>query len=108
MDKTLIEMAEEIDGLEDDGTLYLDGFKEALVGHVYQFNRRLAVYDYYLCVDVLMDRDGMDELDAIEYIEFNVTGAWVGDYTPVFIYGSLSRTGGGQDSPDCAKDNEED
>jgi hypothetical protein len=32
-----------------------------------------------------MERDGMDEDEAEEYFEFNVTGAWVGHGTPVFV-----------------------
>ena len=32
-----------------------------------------------------MDRDGMHEDEAEEYFEFNVTGAWVGHGTPVFV-----------------------
>ena len=38
-----------------------------------------------LCIDVLMKRDGMNEEDAIDYFYFNVVGAYVGEYTPVFI-----------------------
>jgi hypothetical protein len=41
-----------------------------------------AVYSYDKCVEVL-ERD-MDYEDAVEYMEFNVTGAYVGEQTPVF------------------------
>lgn len=29
--------------------------------------------------------DGMSEEDAHEYIDFNITGAWVGDSTPIVM-----------------------
>ncbi len=33
-----------------------------------------------------MDRDKMTEEEAVEYLEFNTVGAWVGEQTPVFVY----------------------
>ena len=30
-------------------------------------------------------KDGMSEDEAEEYFEFNVTGAWVGHGTPIFV-----------------------
>lgn len=66
-------------------TLLADGFEEALIGMGRQFNQDLAVYDFDKCVEILMKRDGMDYHDACEYMEYNVTGAWVGAGTPVFV-----------------------
>jgi len=34
---------------------------------------------------VLMFRDEMPYDEAVEYIEFNVVGAWVGEQTPMFV-----------------------
>jgi len=31
-----------------------------------------------------MDRDGMSEEDAVEFMDFNVLQAWIGPYTPAF------------------------
>ena len=33
-----------------------------------------------------MDRDGMEEDEADEYLQFNTVGAWVGKGTPAFMY----------------------
>ena len=66
--------------------LFADGFEGAYVGYATQFNKALAVYDYNLCVKILMDRDGMTDDEAIEYMDFNVLGAWVGENTPLFLY----------------------
>jgi hypothetical protein len=71
--------------MEDGQTLYADGFEKAFVGLARQFNNVLAVYNYKACIDVLMMRDGMSEDEAVDYMEFNVVGAWVGDHTPVFM-----------------------
>ena len=68
-------------------TLLATGFEKAFKGYGQQFNKVVAVYDYSKCVKILMKRDGMTEDDAREYMEFNVLGAYLGEYTPVFIGG---------------------
>lgn len=65
-------------------TLLADGFDEALIGIVRQFSRHLALYDYRACVRILQSQ-GMTEEDAVEYMEFNVLGGWVGTHTPLFV-----------------------
>ena len=62
-----------------------DGFEKALLGFGHQFNTPVAVYSGDRCLHVLMDRDGMSREDAIEYFDFNVAGAWVGEGMPVFL-----------------------
>ena len=70
--------------------LLADGFEEAFVGVAerFGFSEPVAVYDYDKCIEILMDPE-IDEavaIDrAIEYFEYNVIGAWVGDQTPIFI-----------------------
>ncbi len=68
-----------------DGVLFADGFEGAFIGIGVQFTREIAIYDYHDCVKILMERDGMDEDSAIEFLEFNVTGAYVGPRTPIFL-----------------------
>jgi hypothetical protein len=66
-------------------TLLADGFEDAFRGYGRQFNKVLAIYDYDKCVDILVERDGMTDQEAHEYMEFNVVGAYVGEHTPVFL-----------------------
>ena len=42
-------------------------------------------YDYEKCIQILMKRDDMNKADALDFMEFNVIGAYVGLNTPVFI-----------------------
>ena len=65
-------------------TLLAEGFDDALVGIVRQFTHTMALYDYEKCVEVLIERDGMDYESAVEFMEVNVVGAWVGHNTPAF------------------------
>ena len=43
------------------------------------------VYSYDKMLTILMTEDDMTERDAIDYIEYNVAGAWVGDMTPILV-----------------------
>lgn len=69
----------------DDDVLYAVGFEAALIGVGTQHTRPLAVYDWDKCVEILMARDGMTEDEAIDYMDVNVTGAYVGEGTPIFV-----------------------
>ncbi len=70
---------------EDDGVITADGFDDALIGIGQQFNRSIAVYDTGKVIEILMERDGLTEEEAIEHFEFNIIGAWVGEQTPIFV-----------------------
>jgi hypothetical protein len=71
---------------DDEGILYADGFEEALLGTGRRPGQKpIAVYDRWRCIQILMERDGMDDETATEFFEFNVAGAWVGDQTPLFL-----------------------
>lgn len=65
--------------------LLADGFEAALIGMGTQFNRAVAIYDWDQCVDILVHRDQMSEEEAVEFMDFNVTGAWAGNNTPIFL-----------------------
>ena len=70
-----------------DDILLADGFEEAFMGVAESFdNVPRACYDSAKCIDILMERDEMDCGEAIEFFDFNVRGAYVGEYTPVFIF----------------------
>tara|TARA_R100000234_G_scaffold89915_1_gene58161 strand:+ start:407 stop:643 length:237 start_codon:yes stop_codon:yes gene_type:complete len=66
-------------------TLLAVGFEEALIGYGNQFNNHVAIYDREKCINILMQRDGMDLEEAEEYFEYNVQGSYVGKETPVFL-----------------------
>lgn len=75
-------------GLTPDETpLLCDGFDAALIGIVERCGQpTLACYDVMKMADVLVTRDGMDLDESVEYLRFNVIGAWMGPGTPVFLW----------------------
>ena len=70
---------------QDTPLLFADGFDKAIVGVSQQFNSLSVAYDRNKCIEILMTRDNMTQLEAIEYFEYNVVGAYLGDNTPSFI-----------------------
>jgi len=73
---------------ENPEALVPDGFEDAFVGICRRFSLQpLAAYSYEKCIEILMDRDGISYEEAVEHFDFNVIGAWLGEGTPVFIYG---------------------
>ena len=66
--------------------LLADGFDDAFIGIGQQFSKFMAVYDKLKCIEILSDQ-GMSEEEAEEYMDYNVTGAYMGENTPVFIEG---------------------
>ena len=67
-----------------------DGLDEALIGTAYRIDLgEILVYDYDKCVEIFMDINDWTEEEAIEWVDFNVVGAYVGEDTPIFV--KLSR-----------------
>lgn len=72
---------------QDMTLLLLDGFDEAFIGWTQRINEEaVACYSYDKMVDLLVKRDSMNAEEAMEYIDFNCVGAWVGERTPFIVY----------------------
>jgi len=66
--------------------LKADGFDDALIGIGRRCGQEdILVYDFNKAVDILKEKNNMTEEEAIEYLEFNTIGAWVGEKTPMFV-----------------------
>jgi len=68
--------------------LVADGFESAYVGHTVlgPCGPVRAVYDAYKCIDVLVEDEGMTTVEAMEFLDFNVFGAHMGEHTPIFVW----------------------
>lgn len=71
-----------IENYPEESFLKADGFDKAILG-VDEKTMRL-VYSVAKCIKVLMHKDKMTDIDAIEYFEFNVRGSYVGEQTPIW------------------------
>ena len=83
--KTKADRIKEVFAEIDPDLLFADGFENAILGVVERCSSPLVVvYDRLKCIEILMERGATYE-DALDYFEFNVAGAWVGDRTPFFL-----------------------
>jgi hypothetical protein len=74
-------------GLDEYEILLADGFDDAFMGLVERAgsSQPVACYDRDRCIEILMEQGIGDYTDAVEYFDFNVIGAYVGDGTPYFM-----------------------
>lgn len=70
-----------------DGVIYLvdESYDDALVG---VSDDERAIYDFELMVKWLVDKYGFDEIEAIEFIEYNTIRSlsYMGDKAPIIMY----------------------
>ena len=69
----------------------MDGLDKALIGRscIWDSTGRQEdrlVYSGEKIVAILIARDGMTADEALEYIEFNIEGAYVGEQTPIVMW----------------------
>ncbi len=64
-----------------DSALFADGFDDAILGFT---DAGVVAYDERKCIQILVD-EGMDYDEALEFFMFNVSGAYMGPKTPIFI-----------------------
>ena len=69
-----------------DQTLLADGFDDAIIGLDTSGDVFRVIYDRNKMVDVLMERDEMSLEEAVEYLDYNVFSAYVGEGTPIYGY----------------------
>lgn len=66
----------------DEEFLKADGFDDAIIG--VEENEMRLIYSVSQCLKIL--EEDMNELDAMEHFTFNVSGAYVGEKTPIWCW----------------------
>jgi hypothetical protein len=66
--------------------LLLDGFDDAIIGLAERINLGPVVaYDVEKILEIMRVRDEMTYEEAYEYYSYNIRGAFMGEFTPVFV-----------------------
>jgi hypothetical protein len=82
----------------NEDTLLIDDLDEALIGACMTWHGDMLVerciYDGMAIVERLVASDGMTEEEAIEYIDVNMVGAYVGETTPIIMWPILDELDG--------------
>ena len=73
-----------LDHFPDEEFIFVDNMDDAIIG---VSNDYRVVYSSTKCVDILMK--DMLEIEAIEYFEYNILGAYMGEKTPIYVYDNL-------------------
>ena len=61
-----------------------DGFDDAILG--YDVDNGRIVYSISLCIEILIDNEGMNEEEALDHFYYNVKGSYIGERTPLYIH----------------------
>lgn len=75
-----------LDAYPEEDFLKADGFDNAIIGVCEDSPMRL-IYSVSKCLEVL--EENMSPEEALEYFEFNVSGSYVGERTPIWCYDNL-------------------
>ncbi len=67
----------------DPELLYADGFDDCILGMTFRDSTPVVLYSSSRIIQSL-SKD-MPEEEAIEYFEFNINGAYVGERTPMYV-----------------------
>ena len=70
--------------------LTLEGYDSCISGYadVWHNNERIStvIYSGHELIDVMVHQDGMTPEEAMEYIAYNIEGAYVGSSTPIIMW----------------------
>ena len=67
----------------NDEMLFADGYDDALIGYT---DGGVAVYSIESIIRIMITQEEMTEEDALDHFYYNVSGAYVGEYTPIFVH----------------------
>jgi hypothetical protein len=70
-----------------DDLLFADSFDDAIVGVACGHDSGRVVYDGEKMVQIFVDENKCTYGEALEYLEFNTFGAYVGEQTPIYVHG---------------------
>lgn len=67
--------------------LKIDGFDECIIGiaQIWGKDMPVVVYDIGEIIEVLIEEHDMSRDEAIEYFEHNISEAYLGEYTPLYV-----------------------
>jgi hypothetical protein len=69
-----------------EGAILLDGLDDAIIGMAEEFgNGYRIIYSKSKIYEILMNRDGMTEEDAIEFYDYNILGLYASPQNAIFM-----------------------
>lgn len=65
----------------DEEFLFADGYDDAIIGVA----DGVVVYDMGHIIWTLQEESGMTNEEAVEFFDFNIAGAYMGEKTPIYV-----------------------
>ena len=66
-------------------SMLANGYNSAIIGVAGGFDSGRVVYSVKKMVEVCMKELSVDADEAIEWLEYNTFGAFIGEYTPIYV-----------------------
>lgn len=70
----------------EEPTMTWDGYEPAMIGHAFYGQHCIAVYDGERMAQVLVERDGMEWIDARDYVAVNMDNVYQGPGAPMVVW----------------------
>ncbi len=76
-----------IESFPDEDILKADGFDKAVIG--IELDTMRLIYSKLKCIEVIMLTSDLTYDEAVEFLDFNVFGSYVGELTPIWCDDTL-------------------
>jgi hypothetical protein len=73
-----------------DDLMFADGYDDAIVGVCYGFDSGRVAYSIPKMIEIAAKELSVDYDEAVEWLEYNTFGAFVGEHTPIYIDDQLA------------------
>ena len=68
-----------------DDLLFADGYDDAIIGVCSGFDSGRVAYSIPKMIEIAANDLSVDYEEAVEWLEYNTFGAYVGEHTPIYI-----------------------
>ena len=76
---------EEIAGHYGDDLMFADGYDGAIIGVCGGFDSGRVAYSIPKMIEIAAKDLSIDQEEALEWLEYNTFGAYVGEHTPIYV-----------------------
>ena len=76
---------ERLSQIHGDDLLFADGYDGAIIGVSIGFDSQRVVYSVKKMLEICVEKTGEPHESALEWLEYNTFGAYVGENTPIYV-----------------------
>ena len=73
------------ESIESNELMTMDGYDDCILGVGRVFQDYKIIYDTNKILHKMVEEQGMTTEEAIEFYEYNIVGAYMGEATPIFL-----------------------